>query len=211
MVRINLLPTEIIERRKYEGFYPYIFLAGGVLLGIVLLSWLGLQLLVNQRENDLQQTQETVKTLNEQAEALAIFEQQQAALEERQAVVTQALAARVDHGKILEEVSLVLPDSVWLESVTLNQETGAVIQGYTPDSVDAEIGESYKSLAATLVRLNSLSDLYDVWLTTAESEEYGDFQGVDGALPLKAVAFETSAKILRPETAVPAPPATAGQ
>ncbi len=67
-----------------------------------------------------------------------------------------------------------------------------------------------------MVRLNSLDDLNDVWLTSAESDVYTDYQGKNAGGERKAVAFEASAKIVKPasaseESTVPAPPTPAGQ
>jgi Tfp pilus assembly protein PilN len=213
MVRINLLPAEIIERRKYERYYPYVFVTGAVLLAVVVISWLGMQLLVSQRSDQLQQAEETVASLNQQAQALAIFEEQQESLAARQTLATQALADRVDMGSILEEVSLVLPDPLWLSEMTLNEDTGAIIKGYTPESSDAESDESYKAIAAGLVRLNSLDSLYDVWLTTAESENFEQFMG-ESEGDTRVVTFESTSKIAKPDatasaSTVPAPPTTA--
>ena len=37
MMRINLLPREVLERRRYEKWYGYIFIGFGVLLLVILL------------------------------------------------------------------------------------------------------------------------------------------------------------------------------
>lgn len=223
MVRINLLPAEIIERRRYERYYPYVFVTGAILLGIILALWLGLQLLVAASQDRLQRTEETVTTLNTQAESLKIFEDQQNALAERQGVMKRALAGRIDMGTLAEEISLVLPDGLWLDSLILSEESGATMAGYTPDAEEPNIDESYKSIAAGLVRLNSLAQLYDVWLTSARSTVYQEFQSntrsETGAGPqgnAKVVQFEITSKIATQTaspapTAVPAPPTEAGQ
>jgi Tfp pilus assembly protein PilN len=217
VVRINLLPAEILERRKYERFYPYIFVAGAIALAFVLVTWLGLQFLVGQRVEQLQQTDEAINQLNAQAAALSIFEEQQQSLVGRQEVASKALASRCDMGKMLEEMSLVLPDSLWIEEITCNEADGLVIKGYSPDALEVEIDESYKSIAAGLVRLNSLPDLYDVWLKSASSKsDFRDFQGDESDGTSKVVQFEATAKIKKPvsgaqQSAVPAPPIAAGQ
>jgi Tfp pilus assembly protein PilN len=216
MVRINLLPAEIIERRKYERYYPYIFIAGGVLLAIVLVTWFALTVFTSQRTEQLQQAEETVNSLNEQSSALAIFEEQRKSLEERQSVATQALAGRVDMGKLMEELSLVLPEPLWVQNVKINQDEGLELEGYTPDAAEAAIDESYKSIAAGLVRVNALDAFNDVWLTTAESEIYDEYQGENAGGSKKSVAFSITGKVVKPDaesaqSAVPAPPSTAGQ
>lgn len=216
MVRINLLPAEIIERRRWERWYPLVFLGAGVLLAIVVVAWLAMQLFVSQRSAQLQQTEQTVANLQREAGKLAIFEQQRAALEQRQQVVSSALQGRIDMGRLLEEISLVLPDKVWFTEMVLNEESGGVFLGATSDIEEPQISEGYKAVAATLVRLNSLDALRDVWLTVAESDQYQDFQGEATGASAKVVSFEMTAKISAPsvpttQTAVPAPPTQAGQ
>lgn len=216
MVRINLLPAEIIERRRWERWYPYLFVAAGILLAVVVVTWLGMQLFVQSRNTQLQQTEQTVANLQRDAAKLAIFQEQQAALKARQETVSSALGGRVDMGRVLEEISLVLPDNVFFTEMVLNQDTGAVFVGATSDVEEPEIGEGYKSIAATLVRLNSLEALRDLWLTVAESDQFQDFQEEGQGGQAKIVSFEMTAKISGPPTqtvqpAVPAPPNAAGQ
>ncbi len=213
MVRINLLPAEIIERRRYERFYPYLFIGGAIGLAVIVVMWLGLQLYVSQRNDQLQQTQETVNSLTAQAQALAIFEQQRQQLAQRQSIATQALAGRIDMGRILEEVSLVLPDKVWLTHIGLDENSGALFDAVSPNSAEPDVTDGYKSVAATLVRLNSLADLYDVWLTAASSG-LSEVQGSDSGE--QTVIFGATSKIVKPvaptaDSAVPAPPTTTGQ
>jgi len=216
MVRINLLPAEIVERRRYERYYPYVFIAGGVLLAIVLVTWFALTVFTSQRAEQLQQAEETVNALNQQSAALAIFEEQRQSLEQRESVASQALAGRVDMGKLMEEISLVLPEPLWVQTLTINEDTGLEIEGWTPDAAEDAIDESYKSIAAGLVRVNALDSVNDVWLTTAESDSYDDYQGDAAGGTKKSVAFQITGKVVKPETdtaqsAVPAPPSTAGQ
>jgi len=217
MVRINLLPAEIVERRKYERFYPYVFIAAAILFAVVIIAWLGLQFLVSQRVDSLQQTEETVIQLQEQAAAFAIFQQQDEALKERQTVATKALEARVDMGTLMEEISLVLPEQVWLDGLKLDEAAGAVLVANAPNDGSNKMSNGYKLAAATLIRLNSLKVLFDVWMDQAGSisTSFDRYQGEDAANPGAAtdvVKFTPTAKISLPATTPAAPvsaPATA--
>lgn len=208
MVRINLLPAEIVERRKYERFYPYVFIAAAILFAIVIVTWLGLQLMVSQRNESLQQTEETVIKLQEQAAAFAIFQQQDEQLKTRQAAASKALQARVDMGTLMEEISLVLPEQVWLNSLTLDEAAGTKVVGNAPDYENNKMSDGYKLVAATLVRLNSLETLYDVWLKEALAVGFGDYQGADKPADnatASVVRFEANSKISLPPTTPVAP------
>lgn len=217
MVRINLLPREILERRKYERFYPYVLIVGGILLAIVLFAFLGLQFQVNALREELQQTQQNAEQLRGQAEDFSIFEQKEQELQARQEIANLALAGRIPMGTTAEEVSMVLPEQIWLQRMVIDQSEGLTLNGYTPgddlpDS-DSRMAEWFKPLAAMLVRVNELSDVYDCWLTDASFSLFGEFDEVqypDGG-DARVIEFEATAKVSRPptatvESAVPAPP-----
>ncbi len=190
MVQINLLPPEIIERRKYDRYYPYVFVAAAILIGVILLVWILLQFLVGQRTQVLQQTQETTAQLTAQAESLAIFEQQRGELEQRQKATDQALAGRVDMGGLAEDISLVLPEEVWTNRLKCSEQNGMEMIAFTPVSSQPNIKEGYKSIAATLVRLSALNDLNDVWLTVAEVKDYNVFQPSERTQDASATVLE---------------------
>lgn len=206
-MRINLLPAEILERRKYERWYPWVFAIGGVLVAVVLVIWLGIQFLSAQANSELQQTKESVTQLQTQAQAFAVFEQRETELAARQEIALSAREGMIDLGGLAEDITLVLPDEVWMDNLLANELTGLRMQLWTPDSTNKSIREDYKSIAMTLVRLNSLPTLYDVWLERAVDEEF-NFDGTDKTV--WAVSFELSSKLatssVEATPASPAPP-----
>lgn len=207
MIRINLLPPEIIERRKYERFYPYVFVATAILLVVVLVSWGGIQLMVSSRSRELQRIRESAAALEQEAAKLAVFELQVQELTRRQEAVGLALTGRTDMGRLAEEVSLVLPEEVWVQTITLSEDpqVGMSASLYAPNPLGNRVTDGYKSVASTLVRLGSLPMLENVWLTNAESAVYADFQDVatEGAAQSPSagvVSFSVSA-LVKPSTA----------
>ena len=190
MVQINLLPPEIIERRKYDRYYPYIFIVTAILVAIIVLVWILLQFLVSQRTQVLQQTQESTAQLTAQAESLAIFEQKRGELEARRTAASDALAGRVDMGGLAEDISLVIPEEVFTNRLKCSEESGMEMAGFTPVANQPNVKEAYKSVAATLVRLSALEDLSDVWLKTAEVNQYDTFQPADRAQDASGTALE---------------------
>ena len=200
MVQINLLPPEIVERRKYDRFYPYVFLAAGIMIAIIVVIWILLQFLVNQRAQVLQQTQESTAQLTAQAESLAIFEKQRGELEARLTVATGALAGRVDMGGLAEDISLVLPEEVWSNRLKCSELNGMEMVAFTPVTSQPNVKEGYKSVAATLVRLGALKELNDVWLTIAEVKPYAAFQPVERTTDASATVLEftSTGKVVPP-------------
>ena len=133
MVRVNLLPREIIDRRKYEQWYRYVFIGVVGVALIVLFVYAGLYMMVQQKNDELQSLQEQVMQYQAQADAFGVFEVKEQELISREQVAQTALAGRINMGRLAEEISLVLPDEIWLGSITLSEETGVVLDGFTPD------------------------------------------------------------------------------
>ncbi len=206
MIRINLLPPEIIERRKYERFYPYVLIATAILVAGVLLSWGLVQLVVAARAEELQSTRESATQLKQDAEKLAVFELKEQELAKRQAAVGAALIGRVEMGRLAEEISLVLPEEVWVSSLQASEENGLSAILHAPNPLGSRATDGYKSVASTLVRYGSLELLTDVWLNAATIQPFSAYQGITGDAPTtQVVTFDLTAKIKR------ALPDTAGQ
>jgi len=214
MVRINLLPAEILERRKYERWYPAVIVPGLVLLGIVVAVWGVLSFTASSRAHDLQTIEESTGKLQAQADSYRVFEVQEASLRQREQVASAAVAGRVNMGKLAEELAVILPEEVFIKTLSASETQGLLIDGCAPRGGGASMASSFKATAASLVRLNSLDSLYDVWLTTAEIGDYGGFQGLAedvSATGVEVLNFSATAKIAIPSESSSASATAAGQ
>jgi Tfp pilus assembly protein PilN len=202
MFRINLLPKEVLERRRYEGWYRWVFILAIGLILIVGATWLLLTIEVNLKQGDLQSIAEQSQSTKAQAEQLSVFQDKEEELQKRQVVAQTALAGRVNVGQVANDISLVLPDEVWLDLLTINQDTGVVLSANTPRNAGQSTDVAYKSVAKTLVRLNELPELYDVWLNTASNGTWSQWAPrvvqTGTGLAVKVVAFQASGKVVRP-------------
>jgi Tfp pilus assembly protein PilN len=206
MFKINLLPKEVLERRRYEDWYPRVFLIAAVVLVMVIALYALFAFQANSMRGELQSIQEDSQTYQQTAEKLSIFEKKETQLQQREVVAQVALAGRVNVGEVANDISLVLPDEVWLESLTINQESGLVIAGNTPRSAGQSTDIAYKSVAKTLVRLSELPGLYDVWLDSAANAQWTKWAATGAAntvtdLNVNVVTFEASGKVVRPPAA----------
>ena len=200
MFRINLLPKEVLERRRYEGWFRWVVILGVGLVLIMLGVYALLMVEVASKNGQLQAIQESATQRKTLAEQLSIFQEKEQELKTRQSVAQTALAARVNIGQVAEDVSLVLPDEVWLDLLTINQDTGIVLTAQTPRNAGQSNDVAYKSVAKTLVRLSELPDLYDVWLTTATNAQWQQWAppaagAQASALPVNVVTFQASTKV----------------
>jgi Tfp pilus assembly protein PilN len=176
MLRINLLPPEALERRRSEKWYRYIFFGFFALLALALLVAAWLWLMAQTKQDTLQGLREQSQRYQAQAEAFSVFEKKQTDLVEREKVAGIALAGRVNMGRLADDVSLILPEEIWIEQLSVHQDNGLSMDGFTPLTSSRSSNVGYKSVAKSLVRLDSLDDLEEVWLNAASSGEFGEWQ-----------------------------------
>jgi hypothetical protein len=216
MVRINLLPKHILEKRRYEKWYQYVFFAFGALLIFVLLIWGLFYFQATAKNDELLALKEQSTQLQAKADAFGVFEKKEQDLAGREQIAQTALAGRVNMGRVANEVSLVLPDEVWLSQMSISEKDGLLLSALTPQSSSQSMDIGYKSVAKTLVRLNELIDIYDVWLSGASNGTYQlAAEGTQTAPPPNPVVqFQANGKVVVPALppvaapAVPAPPST---
>jgi Tfp pilus assembly protein PilN len=177
MRAVNLLPRELGRRRRTRAEQAPLVVGLGLLV-VVTLALSAAFLMASAKAGD---KESELRTLQHQLEVLPPPPKQPTPIEaglagERSARVTalsSALARRVSWDRVLRELSLVLPDDIWLTSLSARspaspasaapvapkapgaEPTGLTINGYT---------YSHESVARLLSRLSVLPDLSNVQL-----------------------------------------------
>lgn len=198
MIRINLLPPEIVEKRRNER--NWVFVAAGALAAAVFVAafWMFMFLSVQSKVAEKSDREQQAQSLIVQAERFKVFEDKQSDLQQRRAVADRALASRVNWSRLFTEVSLVLPNDVWVEQMTVDQKTGVQLMGWAVDGKGGASDRGHKAVAKVLVRLNDLEQLTNVWLGQSEKSSF---------LDQPAMHFSITSGILTTGTpGVPAPP-----
>lgn len=173
MRAVNLLPRELEDVKKGPSKPVVAGCAGAVLATAVLAagylnasSGLGTQ----NRELDRAQAQlaATPPPAPPPASVSAIPQERQA----RVAALSTVLAQRIAWDRVLREVSLVLPDDVWLTNLT-GQVPAAT--GATPGQGLRITGFTYSqaAVARLLARLTVIPDLSGVTLNSATEDDNG--------------------------------------
>lgn len=207
MVRINLLPQEIIEKRRFERDIRYVAFAAVIVLVVLFAVYGLLAIQVGQRNAELQDRQQTEANLRAQAEAFRIFEEKESELEARLQLADEALAGRVEWGRLANEVSLIMPADVWLVTLTCDEDQGLSMFARAIDNESDVPDVGHKAVAKTLVRFADLDQLSSVWLNSSIKTEYEEQPVID---------FNVTTAVERPgldedTDGVPAPPPGSGQ
>lgn len=208
MIRINLLPPEITEKRKFEQRLVWVFAAVLLVFVVLVLVWSFLAYQVSQKNSVLQSNLDAANQVRSQAETFKVFELKESELEARKQTAAVALSQRVEWARLVNELSLVLPSDAWLTSLDGSEVDGLDLMGQVLDSPDDVPDAGHKAVAKTLVRLSSLDLLYNVWLENS-------LKTVNSDADAPIIEFEMSAQVVRPDpvpsiatTSVPAPPTT---
>jgi Tfp pilus assembly protein PilN len=123
--RVNLLPPEIAETARFRRIQ--IGLGGAVLaaVGIVALLYVGASSSVSSAQGELDAA--NAKNTSLQAETTkyrdvtAVYARAAAA----EAMLTQAMGQEVRYSQLMTDLSLTVPESVWLKSLTFTQSAAA--------------------------------------------------------------------------------------
>lgn len=186
MRAVNLLPRDEGRRRRSRSEQVPVVVGLGLLV-VVALALSALFLMASAKAND---KQAELMSLQRQLEILppvpegptpiesGLADQQRA----RVAALTSALSRRVSWDRVLREFSLVLPDDIWLTSLSARSPSspasaapapakapgtapsGLTVNGYT---------YSHESVARLLSRLDVLPDLENVQLQRSSLSQVG--------------------------------------
>ncbi|MDI6693326.1 MAG: hypothetical protein QMD76_08510 [Anaerosomatales bacterium] len=201
MIRVNLLPPEILEKRKAEKRLAYM-VAALVIVSLVLVGVWGFAFTrANSKQRDLEAKQQELQQVKQQAASLEIFELQQAELARRKAVAQLALDARQNWAKLFDEISLVLPSDMWLSALAATTESKLQLDGYSVDTTDTP-DYGHKTVAKLLVRLAELEQLADVWLSNSVKTEVED---------QPALQFTVTASVVKPASTATATAGAGGR
>jgi Tfp pilus assembly protein PilN len=165
VIRIDLLPPEIIQKRVDERRWVYI-LFGGVAVAVIVFIFFGIVYLeVLGKRTDAAAVQQELERVQREAEDFKVFEDREADLGTRQTVVDQALAGRIPWSSLMTEISLVMPSDVWLNALKAD-EKALNFDGQAIDRGGAATG-GYKNISRVLVRMSDLEGLTNVWLDSS--------------------------------------------
>jgi hypothetical protein len=196
MRAVNLLPKDEGRSRRQPGAVSLTAVLGALLLTAVLTGWF---LMASSGVSDKQGQLDAAK-----AELAAIPpppppDTSQPTLvaekDQRLSVLGQALASRVAWDRVLREISLVIPDDVWLESMNSSGPDAASAPAPAPGQAAeapsggfAIIGYTYShdGVARLLARLGVIPHLENVKLGSSAIDS-------DGARPI--VKFNITAQV----------------
>jgi Tfp pilus assembly protein PilN len=177
MRAVNLLPKDDAQRGRRQQNLPALISTGLVVLvtGLVGVLYFSAKSASTAKDLELQDAKAELALLPTPSELASETAGQRKLASERQARITAlsaALSHRVAWDRVLREISLVLPDDVWLTQLAAfspkpptgttpsTTAPGAVPQGFTM----AGYTYSHDAVARLITRLSVVPGLQNVWL-----------------------------------------------
>lgn len=201
--RINLLPRT--ERVRTATNVPALIL---LVVGLVIVFALGFGYywLSTERgnlEDELVEKQAQLSDLQAQVDTLDEYRRLAAEVSRREEVVTGVYAGRTLLSKVLSDFSLVIPENVWITTMSLTageaqvelaDQPGTFVSGQGTMSLSGDT-YSFPDVAAFLVRLKLISALSDITLGSAGAA----LGGVDPAKDVKGFSLSATISNTQPE------------
>lgn len=185
MRQINLLPSEIAERRRARQITVLLGAAGLGFVAVLVLIFIVQASRLSGERGNLTEQERINRRLQSQVNQLQGFAQLQATLRTKEQLLTQLTANEVRWSLLLNNVSLVIPSDVWLTNLT-----GAVVPAAAgPGAATAPIGSiqftgstfTHLDVARWLSRLSGVEEFLFPYLSlssktsTATGDQLVDF------------------------------------
>jgi Tfp pilus assembly protein PilN len=192
MRAVNLLPREETQGRRMPPL-PVLVACGGlvVVAAFVAVSFLSAASTVQDRKQALVDAQATLAALPQPAAPPAVVSKLPQERAARVGALASVLDGRIAFDRLLREISQVVPNDVWLQSLTASvPEAPATPDATSTDSFSLQ-GYTYsqEGVARFLARLEVVPDLVDV---TLGSSTAATISGRD------VVQFDITAAVRKP-------------
>jgi Tfp pilus assembly protein PilN len=181
MRAVNLLPRDDQTRTRKQQNLPALISTALVVLvtGLVGVMYLSSKSTAQSKQFELEDAQAELALLPSVADIQAKDAPRRTLKTEHDARVTalsSALTRRIAWDRILREISLVLPNDVWLRNMSASSPTpssgtspAVTPPGLPPTLMTIEgFTYSHDAVARLITRLSVIPDLKNVWLTKSE-------------------------------------------
>jgi Tfp pilus assembly protein PilN len=119
--RVNLMPPEIAEAARFRQIQALLGAGIGLAVVVVALLYLNAHNSVSSAQTELDQAVQQQASLQTKLDSLASVAQTFAAVEARQAMLSQAMGSEVRWSGVLSDLSIRMPSNVWLTGLTVTE------------------------------------------------------------------------------------------
>lgn len=199
-LKVNLLPPEVIEKRRYEKLLSYLLILFVFLIALLAVFYGFNTVRLNNLNIDLADLKLQTTKVAKDISNIEKYEQLKLKLEQQEQTLKTATADVRPWLRFLNDLSLVMPNEAWLTALNLNKDS---VNFSAQVLTDAKGNPT--NVAKLLVRLETLKDLTDIWTQgLAKPSQEGESTETTGP---KVMDIGVTAKLKPLESAAPAAPA----
>jgi Tfp pilus assembly protein PilN len=171
MTAINLLPREVKHRQRTKRQTALVAVAGAGVVAALIFLWVLQGVHLSQVDQQVADQKQTNAQLQVKIDKLHHFAELSSALDARKKLLKQTLSGTVHWSGVLHDVSLVIPQQMWLNTMTgtLNATTGST--GAVPATATAPVPGQATNLVGNITFDGNAMDKQTValWLTKLET------------------------------------------
>lgn len=175
MRRINLLPEEVLERRRNRQQTLMLSVYFGVFLLALVGVWLVRNGQLNAQEERRDRALAQVATLQTKIAALEEFARLDQTVKAKAAVLATAMTDDVAWSRLLIEVSMIIPGDSWLTSFNGTAVPAAAVPAAAAQVGPKSIGNltftavtfDFRGVAEWITRFEGLKSLQNIWVPSA--------------------------------------------
>jgi Tfp pilus assembly protein PilN len=138
--KVNLLPPEIDEKKAQQRAYVAMGALVVATIGAVGMWSFAQSARVGKAKDELATAQQTHSTLTVKRQQLNYVDEMYARVDANEAMLSRAVERRVPWSRNLRDLSLSMPDNVWLTKLTIAQKMDADKEGSGQGTVLADPG-----------------------------------------------------------------------
>jgi Tfp pilus assembly protein PilN len=178
--RVNLMPPEIAEAARFRRFQLAMGAAAVAAVAIVGALYVHEHSAVKSAQSDLDTAKARQAALQSQLSSLQSVQDVYTTVAARQAMLQQAMGGEIRWSRYLSDLSLKVPDHVWLTSLSASegdstsQPTGALSTGTVGSIQFAGVGYSHNDVATWLDVLAKERGFVNPYFTSSVETPIGD-------------------------------------
>jgi Tfp pilus assembly protein PilN len=212
MTRIDLIPPEVVEKHQSRRIIMVMVVVFAAIFGIALavyLITLAQALMATNRVDIIKQENVTVQGYTQK---LKPYQDRKKALDERQLIIDKMTADQVKWSGILNDISMVVPNDIWLRGIKIDMTeilaakdatSAAKVVAPKPPITIVGYAFNHAAVARWLVHLNEVNQFRGVWLDyateqtlSADSKSTAGTSQTSGSAaasqPVKVIEFQTT-------------------
>jgi Tfp pilus assembly protein PilN len=187
MRRVDLLPAIHEQRRLERRNFVVVVVAGLMVLLLLIGWWVVLGFKINSAENVLADRQAQNLQLQQQIAELSEFADLESEVQAKKSSLQTVMAGDLDWPALMTEIAMVIPDDVWLGSLTASAgtTTGATTAPTETNAIDIDPRQAFgrilfeghalsmRAVANWLIRQETVDEFLAVYLGSSTDSEFG--------------------------------------